>query len=416
LTSDTDVYAQWDEGTVSIEGITVKYGSITAKLETAFAAGRFAYTVKIPDFVNQANDVIEAAVTGATVTYSKLSPVKTKAAEIETSIAGTKGTSASVTVAGNAALSTIEFTIKAPGNSAVSKTYRVTPSKESKSMATGGTVTYVRTGSGNTATWDEVHVFKSGGDLNITRAPAAASARVLVVAGGGGGGGNSYQSTGGGGGAGGMIEKTSYTLTAKNYEVTVGAGGSCGSGDKSDVGGELGNGKNGENSKFDTVETIGGGGGGSHSNSYANTGNSGGSGGGGKRDSGTGSQGAPGKGTSGQGYDGGNGGGSANDNDAYSSGGGGGADGKGGNAPGPHKGGNGGPGKNSDITGTSTGYAGGGAGGKKNNTPTASHGGGAASAGVDGTGGGGAGGGINSEVNGYKGGSGIVVVRFPFKE
>jgi hypothetical protein len=92
-------------------------------------------------------------------------------------------------------------------------------------MATGGTASVIPIGNGQ---YEEVHVFTTTGTaaLTVNRTPAAGSAKVLVVAGGGGGGmGGVGTSGGGGGGAGGLIMNDSFSLTASTYTITVGAGG-----------------------------------------------------------------------------------------------------------------------------------------------------------------------------------------------
>jgi alpha-tubulin suppressor-like RCC1 family protein len=77
---------------------------------------------------------------------------------------------------------------------------------------------------------------------------------LLVVGAGGGGGGGYY---GGGGGGGGVVHALNYAVTAGNYSVTIGLGG---------TGAAVANGfrsGNGGDSQFDSVIAIGGGGGGS---------------------------------------------------------------------------------------------------------------------------------------------------------
>lgn len=112
------------------------------------------------------------------------------------------------------------------------------------------------------------HIFTTSSTFAVS---AGGSAQILVVGGGGGGGGN----RGGGGGAG-AIEGSSYwqtqTLTAGNYNVTVGANGTGGV--------NAASGTNGGNSVFagaSTITALGGGSGGSQAGSGA----AGGSGGGG---------------------------------------------------------------------------------------------------------------------------------------
>ena len=118
------------------------------------------------------------------------------------------------------------------------------------------------------------------------------TAKVLIVAGGGSGG----RDYGGGGGAGGLLYNAAHTVTAKEYTVTVGAGGIYGT-------------SAGGNSVFDGVTADGG----ANGVAYATNGASGGSGSGGSggntttnTDGGTATQGNSG-GFTGFGYAGGGG-------------------------------------------------------------------------------------------------------------
>ena len=247
------------------------------------------------------------------------------------------------------------------------------------------------------------------------------SCDAIVVAGGGGSGYN----LGGGGGAGGLVALTAQSLTAQNYTVTVGGGGSAGTGTR---------GVNGSNSRIGALTAaVGGGGGGSYGASPSAA-QVGGSGGGGNAVQGDSTLGAA--GTSTQGFAGGNGSGGSGE---VAGGGGGGATAVGGvgtsgtNATG----GAGGAGSGSysswgAITNTgqlvsSTRYYAGGGGGGANNYLTSLRGGyggnggggnggggnGLSQAGIVGTantGGGGGGGGNNTQ--GAAGGSGIVIIRY----
>jgi hypothetical protein len=242
----------------------------------------------------------------------------------------------------------------------------------------GGTITYTDSNGANPRPTTPyipgyvVHTFTSDGTLNI---PDTASADVLVVAGGGGGGG--HDSYGAGGGAGGLIYSTAFSIAANSsYTVTVGGGG----GVAGDVGG------NGANSVFGPLTALGGGGG-----SWGGiNGGSGGSGGGAYWGTpGTGLQ--PDSG----GY-GNNGGGSGG-------GGGGGAGAAGGSVYGP-----GGIGREYSISGVAAYYAGGGDGAGNSSVVL---GGGGRPGGVANTGGGGAG--ANPSAA-YPGGSGIVIVKYPY--
>ena len=238
-----------------------------------------------------------------------------------------------------------------------------------------------------------IHTFTSNGTLTVT---SGGNVEILVVAGGGGGGAGA--NVPGGGGAGGMIYYPAYAVSGSN-SVTVGAGGAVGS--------------NGGNSVFGTITAIGGGKGGTE---YTNDAGAGGSGGGGAYNY------AGGAGTSGQGYAGGSGGVTGN---THPAGGGGGAGGVGANGVNNQaSAGAGGVGLQSSISGTAVYYAGGGGGGGWSGTTTPSAGGTGgggkggsygvdnATAGTANTGGGG-GGGYTAGVSKI-GGSGIVIVRYPY--
>lgn len=227
-----------------------------------------------------------------------------------------------------------------------------------------------------------VHQFLQTGSSSFTLNQARVC-DILVVAGGGGGGNSVPNVCGGGGGAGGFQYFTGQSLSAGSYTVTVGDGGAIQT---------IGN-----NSQFGSlIASIGGGAGSSGS------GGNGGSGGGGGTNSGGGT------GTVGQG----NSGGVSSNN----GGGGGGAGGAGTTT-------SGGIGLQNNITGTSIYYAGGGGGGYYGGSTTLPGGlgggglGGAANAtnnntaGISNTGGGGGGNG-NAQA-GTRGGSGIVIVRYP---
>ena len=277
-------------------------------------------------------------------------------------------------------------------------TGNVTPSWS----ATGGSIT--------TNGDYKVHSFTTSGSFsfNVTTVGATPTVEYLVIAGGAAGGGRNGTGKGGGGGAGGYRTATGFSVSAQQYTVVVGAGGS---------GVTAGFGTDGSNSEFSTITSNGGGGGGYY-NGF--DGRPGGSGGGGGDTDGLG-----GAGTSGQGFSGG----------AVSSGGGGSAGGGGGGAgaagadnPSAATGGAGGAGLASDIlvTGQNVLRAGGGGGAGSLATT-----GGA----VGGTGGGGrgqtrfdndagtgtvnsgSGGGGTGESSGTSGsgGSGIVILRYKFK-
>ena len=287
--------------------------------------------------------------------------------------------------------------------------------------ATGGTT--------STSGDYKIHTFTSTSNFVVssTGNPAGSvSVDYLVVAGGGGGGAGAPNDGGGGGGAGGarMSDGTtagSYsasplgacapaiTVTAQTYPITVGAGGSLGSGSPG------GQGAKGSNSVFSTITSTGGGGG-DAANTPATTDTSGGSGGGSHQE-------GPGSGkfagntppvSPPQGNPGGA-------NAATPNAGGGGGAGAAGTLAQPGSGGAGGAGINNSISGSSVGYAGGGGGGGSpgRGYPDAAGGGfGAGNAnsaprpGTANTGGGGGGGSDNAAGNG---GSGVVIIRYKYQ-
>jgi hypothetical protein len=255
------------------------------------------------------------------------------------------------------------------------------------------------------------HTFTASGTFTPTQ---SITADCLVVAGGGAGG----WTVGGGGGAGGIFYATNQSLSATNYEVTVGAGGAPTSADNA--------GANGNNSQFGSLTLAVGGGGGGAYGSGQNPGKNGGSGGG----SGTDQVGASGgsstqTSTGGTGY--GNVGGATINATQRGGGGGGagaaGATATGGGAGGAGAGGNGLNTWSSWINNANGGYlAGGGGGGGGTPAGAGGLGGGGtggtvstdnATAGTANTGGGGGGGGNGGAMPGKAGGSGIVIVRYP---
>jgi hypothetical protein len=262
----------------------------------------------------------------------------------------------------------------------------------------GGQITYAN----DSGTWYEVHTFTATGTLGISLVPPTDSAQVVVVAGGGGGGGSAGNAwSAGGGGAGEVLYQNVYTLAKGNYAITIGAGGA--------KGGWLLDGTTGGDTtvKFNNnvlFNAKGGGGGALHANGYYRAGKSGGSSGGG----GAGGSSARVTGTfpSGTVSFGNIGGGGWN----FNSGGGGGAGSVGKNPPEnsgtsailPEKGGAGGD----AVLLYGVYYGKGGDGGHAGVT-----------AGAANTGNGGGGGGNNaSSLDGFNGGSGVVVVRFPYAD
>jgi hypothetical protein len=289
----------------------------------------------------------------------------------------------------------------------------------------------------------KAHIFTSVGTSSFTVLDAGDEGQVeyLVVAGGGGGGGgNTGADGGGGGGAGGYRSSvpgetsggldgplSKITVTNQAYTVVVGAGGNGGAINVA--------GSNGGNSSFHTI-TATGGGGGARNNTAGNSGGSGGGAGGGGAAPPAGGF-AGGAGSASQGFKGGN---SMVISSPWSGPGGGGASEVGrpaGQAGVNATGGKGGEGQISRITGNLTYYAGGGGGGGGNTTGgtggrtiggVGGLGGGgrggdqdiaspAATVGINGTGGGGGGGrSQGGDMAGARGGSGIVVVRYPISK
>ena len=246
-----------------------------------------------------------------------------------------------------------------------------------------------------------------------------------LIIGGGGGGGATASWSGGGGGGGGL--KTNFSITTlsltvgTDYPTQVGAGGSIATSSQ---------GTNGSNSVFESITSLGGGGGGGSGSPSASLSNgSNGANGGGALGNSSGVVG----GTGSAGFDGGIGGDGIS---LYTSGGGGGGAGAvGQNATdgGSYVGGNGGAGISytsaTSITGLALEVAGGGGGGANNLLGSAggvgTQGGGLgsvgdpsqsgrrlATSGTQNTGGGG-GGGFASAGQQGKGGSGIVILRYP---
>ena len=262
---------------------------------------------------------------------------------------------------------------------------------------TGGTITTVNENGINYT----IHTFtnSSFNDSFYTNV-SLSNVQILVVAGGAGGG-------GGGGGAGGLIYNNSYSISVGNYSVIIGAGG---------IGSDGINGHNatsGINSSFNNLITKGGGAAGHDNQDGFNGGSGGGAG-----------QNVPAKtgglGLAGQGNNGGNSGGG----NPYPSAGGGGAGAVGANSTGT-TGGNGGIGLAYNISGTLKNYSCGGGGGLylsgtpgaggcsfagNGNSATSGPGGNA----TENTGSGGGGGrSADNGPGGGKGGSGIIIIKYP---
>ena len=303
--------------------------------------------------------------------------------------------------------------------------------------ATGGTITT----SGNC----KIHTFTGPGTFCVSAISSCSGNNTvshIVVAGGGGGG---YGCAGGGGGAGGFREVknpvTPYTaspldgystapnrvtVTATGFPITVGGGGTAGSGPT----GSSAAGGTGANSSFSSITSAGGGGGGGTPGTGAN----GGSGGGGGHSGNSGGTGNTPPVTPAQGSNGAASAPVTGPAPSDAGGGGGGATAVG--VPGS-SGHQGGAGATTSITATPTAYAGGGGGtnrcaGTAPDTAGGSGGGGRGGfgprpapipektgiAGTANTGGGGGGGTASSPGTnqpGAAGGSGIVVIRYKFQ-
>jgi len=263
-----------------------------------------------------------------------------------------------------------------------------------------------------------VHTFTSNSSFNVTQVGTDNTVEYLLVGNGGGGG----VTTAGGGGAGQYLSVASYAISVSNYNVTIGAGGPT-AGDYYNPAPQA------ASTTFGSITAIGGGGGGSL---FSGPGGNGASGGG--------AGGASGTHSGGTGTNGNNGGSGGYNVLRRASGGGGGAASAGVNAilsQSPNAVcGNGGAGYNNSITGNVVGYAGGGGGGNNaynydyergtgshgggdgcwppgNGTPPTNHG----THGEPNTGGGGGGGGesTGSTMWGKNGGSGILVVKYKYK-
>jgi len=192
------------------------------------------------------------------------------------------------------------------------------PSLISNSVLTGTIVT------GGTLSSDATYYYRSftsTGTLGFSGAPITTD--ILTIAGGGAGGSGSRAAAGG---AGGLVYSSSVSISS-NQTVTVGAGGSAGVWNDSNI---LGGSTSGSNSRFGSqTEAIGGGKGGSYDSGGQASGGSGGGGwylnGGGTGTAGQGNNGAAGYSSPNYGGGGGGGAGSAGSQGTASTGGAGGA-------------------------------------------------------------------------------------------
>ena len=233
----------------------------------------------------------------------------------------------------------------------------------------------------------KIHQFTTVGTSSFTVSSIGSTPTIeyLIVGGGGGGGGITNGGTGGGGG-GQVVYNIGSIVSVGIYSIIVGDGG---------VGGPIDNyGGNGQPSHFSTYASAIGGGGGAPGNANGLAGAHGGGGG----------NGGSGGGSTVGGFSGASGG------SIYNGGGGGGAGANG-------SGRNGGNGVVNSILGTPIYYGGGGAGGEYSGISSGGLGGGGnnSSTGSANTGGGGSGtqrGG--SPLAGFKGGSGIVIIKYRY--
>jgi hypothetical protein len=255
-------------------------------------------------------------------------------------------------------------------------------------QATGGNVFITSDGY-------KIHAYNTSSTFAVTYTGSSANVEYLVVAGGAGGGGREgYSGGAGGGGAGAVQSGYSILSSTGTFTVTIGGGGNGGSNNTGAAGSNSSIlfGTSASTGNVDIKSGTGGGGrgfgpgnGGTSGNGFA--GGQGGSGGGG-----------PGSG--------GGGGGAGAVGDAYQGGGG---------SPGA---GNGGVGVNNSIFGVPAYRGGGGGGGSASGEPRngvgGTGGGGNGNAGgLVNSGGGGGGGGEGGSTAG-QGGSGVVIIKYPF--
>ena len=250
---------------------------------------------------------------------------------------------------------------------------------------------------GGTITTDgdyKVHTFTSNGTFTPTSVSGDGYVEYLVIAGGGAGAADGSTTAGNGGGGAGGYRTGMLVVTAQDYSITVGAGGS---------GALSANQVSGANSVFSSITSTGGGGGGWYTST---PGAAGGSGGGGAPPNAAGGAASP----AGQG--------NAGEAGSSNQGGGGGGAAEAGGTDGT---GQGGDGLASSITGSSVTRAGGGGGSRASGGARAGGDGGGGAGGNGGAGGDGSantGGGGGAGVSGGEsgsGGSGIVIIRFKFQ-
>jgi hypothetical protein len=272
----------------------------------------------------------------------------------------------------------------------------------------------------------KIHTFNTDGTFAVLSAPGGATIDLLMVGGGGSGGiGSGSNCSHPGGGAGGLIYRTSESVTAGSYPVVIGQGGT---GPTYPSNSQV---VNGTNTTFKGLTALGGGGGNCGPYNLLNGGNGGSGGGGQHSDIGLlvgGNALQPGSASGGFGFKGGDGPPSGSGSPCWYGGGGGGAGAVGANGF-ANTGGEGGIGKQYDISGVSTYYAGGGGSGGCGgpcSDKAGGLGGGGTGAGGSGTPaggnssltngsvntGGGGGGWLNGAGKAGNGGSGVVIIRY----
>jgi hypothetical protein len=281
------------------------------------------------------------------------------------------------------------------------------PASISYMSATGGNVSITSDGY-------KIHTYNVSGTFNVTNL-ASANIEYLVVAGGGGGGSNQPSYTGGAGGGGGGAVQAGYSILSStgNFTVTVGAGAS-----QPTFTGLTGSNSSilfGPSASTGDINIAGGTGGGSRGFNSGTGGNSGNGYTGGSAPPGSsdrpGGGGGAGAGGNGNPYgsvaapapaDGGGPGGSGVNNFIYG-------------IP-AYRGGGGGGGANGvspAINAPYRGFGGQGGGGNGGSIPAVQEG---AAPGLVNSGGGGGGGPASNPRDGSMGGSGVVIIKYPFAE
>jgi len=269
---------------------------------------------------------------------------------------------------------------------------------ESQSCNTNQCISYVTATGGTISTSGsyKYHKFTGSGTFSVSDGGNSLGSNTIDVLciSGGAAAGRGHDS--GGGGAGGMLESNGHTVSAQNYSVSVGGGGSGA------IGHGYAGGNGGTSSVSGIISTSGGGGGGGWGGPNM-PGQNGGSGGGGNRN------GSRGNGTSGQGNHGANG-------SVNRGGGGGGASSEGSSS-------NGGSTRSASFP-NAVSYCGGGGGGGEGyygygggasaGTGVAGHGTSVGSSASANTGSGGGGSEWQASSTGY-GGSGIVIIKYRYQ-